>query len=122
MARRSETGGKVEKPREVVLCRVPGCTSIASQKTKANVISCTYHAAQAHKEEVDAWLLGEGVVTEGMTKGERMKAMAAYRKRIRVEDKPDPLDWARRILQRTEDGDFILPIQERMAKQALGVE
>jgi len=57
-----------------------------------------------------------------MSKGERMKATAKYRQTISNLPKPDPLDWARLIMSRMADGDFILPIQERMAKEALWVE
>ena len=74
-----------------------------------------------HLAECKAWLLREGITKPEMTEAERMRAMAAYRKRIAHEPPPDPLDWARSIMMRMEDGEYILPIQERMAKGALGI-
>lgn len=71
--------------------------------------------------ESRAWLIREGITQPEMTESERRKAMAAYRQRIAHEAPPDPLDWARRIMMRMEDGEYILPIQERMAKSALGI-
>lgn len=74
-----------------------------------------------HLESCRQWLINEGIVTPGMTTAERMKALAAYRKRIAATCKPDPLEWARRIIRRFEDGENISRFQERMAKEALGI-
>ena len=75
-----------------------------------------------HLASCRTWLNREGITTEGMTTGERMRAMAAFRMKISHEPTHDPLDWARILLARFADGEFILPIQERMAKEALGVQ
>ena len=74
-----------------------------------------------HLEGCRQWLLNNCVTTHGMSESERMKVMAAYRERIKREAVPDSLEWAKTILRRFEDGEHILPIQERMAKQALGI-
>lgn len=74
-----------------------------------------------HLQECRLWLLSKGIVNQGMTQAERQMAMAAYRNKIKKDQVPDPLDWARSILLRLEDGEFILPIQEHMAKSALGI-
>ena len=75
-----------------------------------------------HHQEAIKWLETQRITTPDMTKGERMKATAKYRQTVSNLPKPDPLDWARLIMSRMADGDFILPIQERMAKEALGVQ
>ena len=97
------------------------CTATAVSRDIFNRAECPTHLEQRKLTADKAWLLREGIVTEEMTTPERMKAMAVYRIRISREPPPDPLEWARRILRRFEDGEYILPIQERMAKEALGL-
>lgn len=72
-------------------------------------------------EDCRTWLTKECITSPGMAEPERQKAMAAYRKKVAHEPPPDPLDWARRLMIRHEDGEYISPLQQRMAQDALGM-
>ena len=70
-------------------------------------------AAQSH---ADAWLVRQGIISEGMTPEERKQAVTEYRKSIMKKTKAPPSRaWAREILER----DNIGYIQEKLALEAL---
>lgn len=76
---------------------------------------------KAHKDALD-WLTNKGIIHPKMTTGERMKALAEYRKKLIHSPKPDPLDWARSIIKDYEAGTYKFTYGYKMACEALKVE
>jgi hypothetical protein len=62
--------------------------------------------------------------TKGLTGQARMRALAAYRKRlasqVRVID-AEPRAWAAKIISRIADGELMPALVEKMAREAWGV-
>lgn len=75
-----------------------------------------------HLREGQLWLMNQGITNDKMTAEEWQAATLAYRKRIGHAPVEPSNQWAKNLLQRFEDGENISLYQERMAKQALGIE
>ena len=76
---------------------------------------------KAHLDALD-WLTDKGIIHPKMTTGERMKALAEYRKFLTRSHKPDPLDWARGIIKASEAGTYKFHHGYKMACEALKIE
>lgn len=56
-------------------------------------------------EEAREWLTKRGIINPGMTKGEKMKALAGYRTKCAT-SKPDYREWAKEIVRDYEEGNY----------------
>lgn len=119
MARKGDYAQAARPPEPRTVCGKPGCQGDAITRTPGGRPLCRKCDEAAHLAECRKWLADNGIVKFEMTTGERMAALARYRKSLKKAPKPSGLDWARKILQRMEDGENVPVYSQRLAQDAL---
>lgn len=72
-------------------------------------------------ERARHWLRERGVIRQGMTRQEHLQACSAFRKRLAVEPKLGPRDWADLIVSYHADGKRVDGYPLQLAREVLGM-
>lgn len=108
-------------------CDVVGCYSPAMvrQKREDGSMSklCAHHYGddQVFTAANRQWLIDRGIIMPEMTTPQRMKAMAAYRKRLAASKAPPSRQWAETLLRRALD-EPIPGLCVKLAEAALRID
>ena len=119
MARKSELSKSLSFTRVHLPCSKPSCPEHAITRDVDDAMLCRRH----YEELCDAKDRAELKRLDLVTNEEKMLYCRKMVYELTNHFTAEPnTDWAKRIIKRMEDGENISRLQERMAKQALGID